>query len=328
MLRGANAEFWSDTLDLLRRANLSAIEDQLPEGQQSFFKAVEVSFQSLKPEMQERYKALAVLLEDMVAPLPILQTLWNVSEAETRLSSRQIMDRSLAQADGAGDSIRLHDLQLDYVRAQYPGKEALELIHGALRLSSNMIATDPGQFASQMVGRLLPYSAMPTIGEFTKRVAEGTRTPWLRALQPTLHPPGTALVRTLQGHSEPVNGVALSADGRLAVSASWDRTLKVWELASGALLTTFICDAGAYCCAFSHDRKLIVAGDGLGQVHFLRLEEPKSNLGEDLTNRVGYLENESVEGTGSVVRFTHRTSEHPEPPTRWQRIMQAFRLKR
>ena len=328
MLRGANAEFWSDTLDLLRRADLSVIEDQLPEGQQSFFKAVEVSFQSLKPEMRERYKALAVLLEDMVAPLPILQTLWNVSEAETRLSSRQIMDRSLAQADGAGDSIRLHDLQLDYVRAQYPGKEALELIHGALRLSSNMIATDPGQFASQMVGRLLPYSAMPTIGEFTKRVAEGTRTPWLRALQPTLHPPGTALVRTLQGHSEPVNGVALSADGRLAVSASWDRTLKVWELASGALLTTFICDAGAYCCAFSHDRKLIVAGDGLGQVHFLRLEEPKSNLGEDLTNRVGYLENKSIEGAESVVRFTHRTPEHPEPPTRWQRIMQAFRLKR
>ncbi|MBV8833199.1 MAG: hypothetical protein JO108_28720, partial [Acidobacteriaceae bacterium] len=411
MLRSANAKFWSDTLDLLRGADLSAIEDQLPEGQQSFFKAVEVSFQSLKPELQERYKALAVLLEDMVAPLPILQTLWNVSEAETRRSSRQIVDRSLAQPDDAGDSIRLHDLQLDYVRAQYPDKEALELIHGALRLSSNVIARDPGQFASQMVGRLLPYHEMPAIEEFTKRIAEGTRIPWLRALQPALHPPGTALVRTLQGHSssvygvavsadgrlavsasadntlkvwelasgrelrtlqghspvngvavsadgqlavsasedytlkvwdvesgrelrtlqghsDTVNGVAVSADGRLAVSASMDRTLKVWELASrrelrtlqghsrelrtfkvrsssvyavavsadgrlavsasadnllkvwelasGALLATFICDASAICCAFSDDHKLIVAGDGLGQIHFLRLEEPKS----------------------------------------------------
>src|SRR6516162_7808868 len=81
MLRGAAAKFWSDTLDLLRRADLSAIQDQLPEGQQSFFKAVEVSFQSLKPELQERYNALAVLLEDMAAPLPILETLWNVNEA-------------------------------------------------------------------------------------------------------------------------------------------------------------------------------------------------------------------------------------------------------
>ena len=88
MLRGENAEFWRDTLDLLRNADLSAIEDQLPEGQQSFFRAVEVSFQSLKPEMQERYKALAVLLEDMAAPLPILQTLWNANEPEARRISR------------------------------------------------------------------------------------------------------------------------------------------------------------------------------------------------------------------------------------------------
>src|SRR5262249_24559767 len=44
MLRGTEAQFWKDTLDLLRKADLSAIEDQLPEGQRSFFKAVEVSF--------------------------------------------------------------------------------------------------------------------------------------------------------------------------------------------------------------------------------------------------------------------------------------------
>ena len=57
MLRGATGEFWTDTLDLLRKADLSAIQAQLPEGQQSFFKAVEVSFQSLAPLMQDRYKA-------------------------------------------------------------------------------------------------------------------------------------------------------------------------------------------------------------------------------------------------------------------------------
>ena len=62
MLRGTDAQFWAATLNLLRKADLSAIKDQLPEGQQSFFKAVEVSFQSLKPGIQERYKELAVLL--------------------------------------------------------------------------------------------------------------------------------------------------------------------------------------------------------------------------------------------------------------------------
>ena len=35
-----------------------------------------------------------------------------------------------------------------------------------------------------------------------------------------------------------VNGVALSGDGRLAVSASGDKTLKVWEVESGRELRT------------------------------------------------------------------------------------------
>lgn len=90
MLRDTNEQFWTDTLDLLRKADLSTIEDQLPEGQQSFFKAVELSFRSLKREMQTRYAALAVLLEDMVAPLPILQVLWNADEAEARRVSRHL----------------------------------------------------------------------------------------------------------------------------------------------------------------------------------------------------------------------------------------------
>jgi WD40 repeat protein len=46
------------------------------------------------------------------------------------------------------------------------------------------------------------------------------------------------LVRTLTGHSDKVAGVALSADGRLAVSASWDKTLKVWDVATGRELRT------------------------------------------------------------------------------------------
>ena len=238
MLRGAAAEFWADTLDLLRKADLSALQDQLPEGQDSFFKAVEVSFQSLKPEMRGRYKALAVLLEDMAAPLPILQTLWNVSNAEARRSSRHFVDRSLAQRDGAAESIRLHDLQLDYVRAQYPDKEALELVHGAVRLSSNAIAKDPGQFASQMMGRLLALKDRPAIERFLDKAVEATETRWLRPLRPALHPAGTALVRTLEGHKGEVTALAMTPGGERAVSASNDHTLKVWELSSGRELRT------------------------------------------------------------------------------------------
>ena len=86
---------------------------------------------------------------------------------------------------------------------------------------------------------------------------------------------GRAL-RTLEGHTDWVNGVAVSADGRRAVSASEDRTLKVWDLDTGALIATFTCDAAIHSCALIGVDELIV-GDAGGRVHFLRLEEPKWN---------------------------------------------------
>lgn len=172
-------------------------------------------------------------------------------------------------------SIHLHDMQLDYVRAHYPDKEALDLIRGAIHLSSHVIALDPAQFASQMVGRLLSYKHIPTVNEFTKRVAQGTSAAWLRPLQPALHPPGTALVRTLTGHSHAVRAVAVTPDGQRAVSASGDHTVKVWDLETGKLFTTFTSDGSAKCCAFSDSLALIVAGDAGGNMHFLYLEEPR-----------------------------------------------------
>ena len=38
-----------------------------------------------------------------------------------------------------------------------------------------------------------------------------------------------ARVRTLPGHTDRVYGVAVTPDGRQAISASWDKTLKVWD---------------------------------------------------------------------------------------------------
>jgi WD40 repeat protein len=45
-------------------------------------------------------------------------------------------------------------------------------------------------------------------------------------------------LHTLRGHSDYVSGVAVTEDGRLAFSASADRTLKVWDVADGRDLGT------------------------------------------------------------------------------------------
>jgi WD40 repeat protein len=261
MVRGTERDFWVDTLDLLRRADLSAIHGQLPKGQESFFKAVEVSFQSLEPELRKRYTALAVLLEDMAAPLPLLQTLWSANAAEARRISRQLLDRSLAQQDGTDGSIRLHDLQLDYVRTQFKDRQSLELIHGAVRLSSHVIEKDPNQFASQIVGRLLPCQDTPAIARWIDKIAAAVPGPWLRPLKPALRAPGTGLLRTLKGHAEGVCAVAVTADGRHAVSASSDQTLKVWDLETGRPLHTLKGHSShVQCVAMTADGRRAVSG--------------------------------------------------------------------
>jgi WD40 repeat protein len=66
--------------------------------------------------------------------------------------------------------------------------------------------------------------------------------------------------------------VALTADGRRAVSASEDRTLRVRDL-KGADEITFIGEVRICSCAVTPDGQTIVAGDASGHVHFLRIVE-------------------------------------------------------
>lgn len=116
-----------------------------------------------------------------------------------------------------------------------PEDNQLRLVQQAIRLSSGVLALHPEQFASQIVGRLLRHRDLPEIGLFSSKVAECARSPWLR---PTLHPAALSLIRTLEGHSGPVSGVALSSDGTIAVSASDDETLRVWDVKRGLELRT------------------------------------------------------------------------------------------
>jgi WD40 repeat protein len=60
--------------------------------------------------------------------------------------------------------------------------------------------------------------------------------------------------------------VAVTADGRRAVSGSWDETLRLWDLDSGSEITIFTAERPMYSCVFAGDGRTIVAGDESGQV--------------------------------------------------------------
>lgn len=64
----------------------------------------------------------------------------------------------------------------------------------------------------------------------------------------------------------------------MAVSASEDGTLKVWEVESGREVATFSADVDMLCCAIGSDG-MVIAGDEGGCVHLLRLEVPGRSVG-------------------------------------------------
>ena len=77
-------------------------------------------------------------------------------------------------------------------------------------------------------------------------------------------------MRTLEGHTNDVNAVAITPDGNTAVSGSDDNTLRVWDVATGELVVFYPLDSAGTSVAVTKDDH-VIAGTASGQLHFLML---------------------------------------------------------
>ena len=193
-----------------------------------------------------------------------------------------------------------------------PDESGLALVEATIRLSAHILAVDPDQLPTQLAGRTIGRSE-PVLA----RLQAGARAwphAWLCPIRPNLTQPGEALRQTLTGNVDRIRGVAISGDGRTAVSGGDDGTVRVWDLAgaaaprlltghAGAVLAVAVSGDGRTAVSggddgtvrvwdLAHDREqarwiadgdvmavafntaLIVVGDTAGQMHALQLNVP------------------------------------------------------
>jgi WD40 repeat protein/Cdc6-like AAA superfamily ATPase len=128
------------------------------------------------------------------------------------------------------DRLGVNALLADFSLGQPVADDATQRLGRALEQGAYVLARDPAQLAPQLLGRLLDDEdgGMQTL--LTQAQAQ-CRRPCLLPRTASLRETG-ALLRTLAGHTGSVNAVAVTPDGRRAVSASGDNTLKVWEMSA------------------------------------------------------------------------------------------------
>lgn len=184
---------------------------------------------------------------------------------------------------GAGREQELRGLMLDFqwLKAKFqaldvagvladitllPPEPVISILAHSIRLSTSVLAVDKSQFAGQLTGRLLLRSE-PELQALAAQASAGLDDISLLPATPSLYQAGGAIERVLGTHTHPVRGVDVTPDGRRAVSAAEDTTLRIWDLATGAeLMVLKGHDAEVLAVAVLPDGRRIASGSRDGTI--------------------------------------------------------------
>ena len=109
------------------------------------------------------------------------------------------------------------------------------------------------------------------------------------------------LVRTLPGHKETISEIMYSPDGKLIASASWDKTIKLWNAETGKLINTLTGHKdGITSIAFSPDSQILISGSEDKTIKIWNIaEQPK--VIKTLTGHTDSVKAVSVSPNGKLI---------------------------
>jgi guanine nucleotide-binding protein subunit beta-2-like 1 protein len=123
--------------------------------------------------------------------------------------------------------------------------------------------------------------------------------------------------RRLEGHSDFVQDVALANTAEFALSASWDKALRLWNLKSGQCITKFLGHSkDVLTCAFSPDNRHIISGGRDGKLNVWNVK------GENVYT----LDKESHQDWVSCIRFSPATANPIFVSGGWDNVVKVWSL--
>ncbi|QDU08123.1 SUMF1/EgtB/PvdO family nonheme iron enzyme [Gimesia aquarii] len=154
---------------------------------------------------------------------------------------------------------RLEQVGIDKMIEEYQNVKApdIQAVYSALDLSRHILRDHPEALREQLQARLLNRQE-PTLAKFQVLPKQRIR---VRSEWPTFNQAGGTLIRTFSGHLQSISCVAMTHDGKHAVSGARDRLLKIWDLSTGRPLHTLKGHSRAvFCVAVTPDAKYVVSG--------------------------------------------------------------------